>query len=201
MQSLDLAALPAALSWSNEPLDVQTDGNNNLSFAAGPLTDWFYAPAGDRRIDNSPLALFAPPDVHCTLAARVTVDFGATFDAGVLFVHADGERWAKLCFEYAPTGEPMIVSVVTRARSDDCNSVLIDGNTVDLRVYRQQDVLTFHYSTDGERWHLVRHFTIGALDDVKLGFCAQSPTGEGCTVQFADIAYRSVTIADIRSGE
>ena len=97
----------------------------------------------------------------------------------------DDERWAKLCFEYAPTDRPMVVSVVTRGKSDDCNSVYIDDNSVYLRLYREGDRLAFHYSEDGEYWHMVRHFTIGDLQDVRIGFSVQAPTGEGCHWTFA----------------
>ena len=38
------------------------------------------------------------------LSARVTVDFRATFDAGVLLLWLDEAHWAKLCFEYTPDG-------------------------------------------------------------------------------------------------
>ena len=121
----------------------------------------------------------------------MTVGFNSTFDAGVLFIYADDERWAKLCFEYAPTDRPMVVSVVTRGKSDDCNSVYIDDNSVYLRLYREGDRLAFHYSEDGEYWHMVRHFTIGDLQDVRIGFSAQAPTGEGCQVEFSEIGYRA----------
>ena len=180
---------------------METDGVATLSMAAGPQTDWFYDPAGSKRSSNVPVALFAPPDQNCLLSAKVTVGFNSTFDAGVLFLYADDERWAKLCFEYAPTNRPMVVSVVTRGKSDDCNSVYIDDNSVYLRLYREGDRLAFHYSEDGEYWLLVRHFTIGDLQDVRIGFSAQAPTGDGCQVEFSEIGYRAGMLSDIRSGE
>lgn len=197
----NLTALPAPLSWLNQPSHVKTDSAHSITITAGAKRDWFYDPASDKRTRNAPVALFSPPDDNCTLSAKVTVEFAATFDAGVLFVYADEERWAKLCFECAPTGEPMIVSVVTRGSSDDCNSVVIDGTTIYLRLYRRGDVLVFHYSHDGRYWHMVRHFTIGSLENAQIGFCAQSPTGWGCQVHFAEIKYQCVTLTDIRSGE
>ena len=84
----------------------------------------------------------------------------------------------------------MIVTVVTRGFSDDCNSVLIDGNTVYLRVARIGTAFALHYALDGRYWHFVRYFTLGALENLQVGFLAQSPTGEGCRVRFSEIAYR-----------
>ena len=145
--------------------------------------------------------MFSPPDQNCLLSAKVTVGFNATFDAGVLFVYADDQRWAKLCFEYSPAGKPMIVSVVTRGISDDCNSLSIDNNSVYLRLYLQGDRMAFHYSEDGDYWNMVRHFTIGDLERVRIGFSVQAPTGKGCRAEFSEISYRAALLADIRNGE
>ena len=57
----------------------------------------------------------------------------ATYDAGVLTLRRRDDLWAKLCFERSPQGEPMVVSVVTRGVSDDCNSFVVDGRSVWLR--------------------------------------------------------------------
>ena len=201
MVTVKLSALPNVLTCNNEPKLLETNGVNTLSMAAGPKTDWFYDPAGRKHSSNAPVALFSPPDESCLLSAKVMVGFNSTFDAGVLFIYADDERWAKLCLEYAPTDKPMVVSVVTRGKSDDCNSVYIDDNSIYLRLYRQGDRLAFHYSEDGDYWHMVRHFTIGDLENVRLGFSAQAPTGEGCQVEFSEINYRAGELSDIRNGE
>ena len=201
MVTVKLSALPNVLTCNNEPKLLETNGVNTLSMAAGPQTDWFYDPAGRKHSSNAPVALFSPPDESCLLSAKVMVGFNSTFDAGVLFIYADDERWAKLCLEYAPTDKPMVVSVVTRGKSDDCNSVYIDDNSIYLRLYRQGDRLAFHYSEDGEYWHMVRHFTIEGLQNVRLGFSVQAPTGEGCQVEFSEINYRAGELSDIRNGE
>jgi len=201
MVTVKLSALPDVLTWNNEPKLLETNGVNTLSMAAGPQTDWFYDPAGRKHSSNAPVALFSPPDESCLLSAKVKVGFNSTFDAGVLFIYADDERWAKLCLEYAPTDKPMVVSVVTRGKSDDCNSVYIDDNSIYLRLYRQGDRLAFHYSEDSDYWHMVRHFTIEDLQNVRLGFSVQAPTGEGCQVEFSEITYRAGELSDIRNGE
>ena len=135
------------------------------------------------------------------LRARASAAHGATFDAAVLVVHADERTWAKLCLELSPQGRIMVVSVVTRGESDDCNSVVVDG-PVWLRVSRLTRAFAFHYSPDGTEWHMVRYFSLG-LDEqapVEVGFLAQSPTGAGCTATFTDIAFVPELLADIRSG-
>ena len=95
----------------------------------------------------------------------------------------------------------MVVSVVNKGMSDDCNSVVIDGNQVYLRVARVGGTFAFHFSTDGRFWHMARYFSLGELDDLKVGFSSQSPRGEKCTTVFSEIAYRLETLKDLRSGE
>ena len=201
METVKLSILPGVLTWLNKPELAETNGVNTLSMVAGPRTDWFYDPAGRKHSSNAPVALFSPPDENCLLSAKVKVSFNSTFDAGVLFIYADEERWAKLCLEYAPTKKPMVVSVVTRGKSDDCNSVYLDDYSIYLRLYREGDRLAFHYSKDGGYWHMVRHFTIGALHNVRIGFSVQAPTGKGCQVEFSEIDYRASELLDIRNGE
>lgn len=201
MTPTTLGALPGRLSWRNDPIEAAVEAADRLSIATGAGTDWFVDPAGTAVKSDAPVAFFTPPDATFRLSARVTVNFAATYDAGVMLLHIRDDLWAKLCFEYSPQGEPMIVSVVTRGASDDCNSAVIDGHSVYLRVYRQGNVLAFHTSLDGQVWRLVRYFTLGPLDRPRVGLSAQSPTGPGCQVVFGDIRYEPQAIGDLRSGE
>ena len=54
----------------------------------------------------------------------------------------------------------MVVSVVTRGVSDDCNSFVVDGASVWLRVARVGSAFAFHASTDGSNWSFIRHFAL-----------------------------------------
>lgn len=94
----------------------------------------------------------------------------------------------------------MVVSVVTRGVSDDCNSFVVDGNAVWLRVARMGAAYAFHASTDGRNWRFVRHFVLDPNGEPSLGFAAQSPTGDGCAVRFERIAFEPARLADLRSG-
>ncbi len=172
-----------------------------MSITAGPQTDWFVDPAGTYCKDNAPCALFTPPDPEFLLSARVSVGFGATYDAGVLQIRVQDDLWAKLCLEYSPQKRPMVVSVVTRGVSDDCNSVEIDRPEIFLRVARTPRTLAFHYSLDGLYWNFVRYFTLGPMDGLRAGFAAQSPAGVKCTAVFTEINYRPDTLKDNRNGE
>jgi uncharacterized protein len=200
MTSINLPTVPVSLSWSIEPVAWHLDDTQTLHITAGPETDLFIDPQGTNEKLNAPRLMFQP-DSEFTLSARVTVDFGSTFDAGVLCLYASDICWAKLCFEYSPQQQPMIVSVVTNTRSDDCNSVTLTTNTTYLRVTKIGPAFAFHYSLDGTYWQLVRYFTLTHPHAVQVGFIAQSPTGSQCTAAFSEIHYVTHPIQDIRSGQ
>ena len=170
--------------------------------SAGSQTDLFADPQGAAPVDASPRLLFEP-EGDFIFSAKVSLKFRSTFDAGVLLLYQRETSWAKLCFEFAPEGYPLVVSVVTRGVSDDCNSLMVDENSTHLRVSRIGEAYAFHHSLDGDYWHLVRVFRLGSSTDaaVQLGFSVQSPKGEGCTAIFSKLSYRAETLRDIRSGE
>jgi regulation of enolase protein 1 (concanavalin A-like superfamily) len=142
--------------------------------------------------------LLGSVDGDYQLRARVTVAFASAFDAGVLMLHVDNRTWAKLCFEWSPDGEPMVVSVVTDGVSDDANAFVVDGDDVWLRVSRLGRAIAFHASRDGAKWTLIRHFALRG--EPRLGFEAQSPTGGGCTARFEQIQLSPTRLADLRDG-
>ncbi len=195
---VEVPALPALLRAINAA-ESWTVSEDALSLTAGEKTDWFIDPAGETVVGNAP-ALVMPVEDPWMLRARVSAAHAATFDAAVLVVHADERTWAKLCLELAPDGRVMVVSVVTRGESDDCNSVPIVGDSVWLRVSRLGRAFAFHYSADGHGWDMVRYFGLGEIGPVEVGFLAQSPTGEGCEATFRDISFVPEALADVRSG-
>jgi regulation of enolase protein 1 (concanavalin A-like superfamily) len=202
MTTLTLPSIPATCNGKNDPVDWSIGPDHSLRITAGAKTDWFVEPSGSTWVStNAPAALFAPPDEHFLLSAKVTVRFASTYDAGVLMLYGRDDQWAKLCFEFSPQNQPMIVSVVTRGLSDDCNSTVIDGNAVYLRVARMGAAFGLHYSLDGKYWNMVRYFTLGKAENLRAGFEAQSPTGEGCSAVFTEITYRPDLLKDMRTGE
>jgi regulation of enolase protein 1 (concanavalin A-like superfamily) len=193
-----LDGLPFALQWLGTPLAQSIDGGT-LRITAGPRTDWFVDPAGAEPSVNAP-ALLGSLEGDFVLSARVEVDFKQTYDAGVLALWHDGTTWAKLCFEYSPQGQPMVVSVVTRGVSDDCNSIVVAGRSVWLRIAHIGRACAFHASTDGDFWQFVRYFGLGEGSALSVGFEVQSPLGEGCTARFTDVHFSPTTLAELRDG-
>lgn len=169
---------------------------------APPGSDWFADPAGEVPPARSgPTLLARPGDRDFRLSAKVVPQFTATFDAGVLFVWADSDRFAKLCFELTPQAQPMIVSVVSRGVSDDANAMTVEDDGVYLRVSRTGPVYAFHSSKDQRHWSMVRLFTLGGdIESHRVGFEVQAPTGEGCAARFQDVSLTFDPLVDPRDG-
>src|SRR5471032_211863 len=150
MEPGSLLGLPFPLTWLRVPERWEIAAGA-LTIQAGGQTDWFVDPAGEAEPMLNAPALVGAVAGDFTLQARISVEFGSTFDAGVLMLHADDRCWAKLCFELSPQGLPMVVSVVTRGSSDDCNSRIVEGGGLWLRVARLGAAFAFHSSSDGHR--------------------------------------------------
>jgi hypothetical protein len=201
MAALNLPGLPFSLSPEGDPPTGCRILSGDLILTGAAGTDLFIDPAGPAApLPDAGRLVGLPPAGDFTLRAQVSVEFASMYDAGVLLLWAGPAHWAKLCFEYSPQQVPTAVSVVTRQTSDDCNSFEVNGNTLWLRITRSGDAWAFHASTDGEWWRLLRYFSLGPDGPVRVGFLAQSPTGEGCAATFAQIAFGTGAPSNLRDG-
>ncbi|MCK9868843.1 DUF1349 domain-containing protein [Nocardiopsis dassonvillei] len=201
----NVPGLPFTLSPSSEEAWTVEEETGAVKAAATARSDLFIAPDTDPGDDaattlNAQTLLGVPPEGDFQFSARVTVDFASAFDAGVLLLWIDDRHWGKLCFEYSPDREPMVVSVVTRGVSDDANGFTVDGRTVWLRVSRIGRAFAYHASLDGTAWRMIRFFAVDAAASARIGFEAQSPTGDGCAVTFDHVRFTGERLAELRDG-
>ena len=189
-----------SLTWSNGTGSAQLTSDGTLLVSAAPGSDWTNDALGGPQQHAATLLGFTPTEAF-SLSAQVRVE-GArtTFDAAVLAVWGDQDHWAKLCFEFSPQGQAMVVSVVTNDFSDDCNSVIVPNGQVFLRVARTGPGWAFHSSRDGIAWDFVRVFRLAFAGRVSVGFMAQAPMGQTCVAEFDRIEYRSALPIDLRNG-
>ena len=176
---VQLPGVPFELFWEVapehwEPVVGSASRESGVLIEAGPQSDLFASPDDLEPSLDAP-RLIGVPDSRFQLSALVEVEFASTFDAGVLLVWANERSWAKLCLEYSPAGQPMVVSVVTRGLSDDANSRDVEGSGTWLRISRSTaGSYAFHAATDGVHWSLIRHFQLdtGPDDVARVGFLA-----------------------------
>jgi uncharacterized protein len=184
-----------------------------VTVSAQPHTDIFIDPGNGSADAGAGAALNAEsllnaatllgdmPEGDFQFSARVTAGFASAFDAGVLLLWLDERRWGKLCFEFSPAGEPMVVSVVCRGVSDDANAFTVAGRSVWLRVSRIDRVYAYHASDDGRTWQMIRVFVLDEeTSRDRIGFEGQSPTGNGCSVTFDEVRFLPERLAGLRDG-
>jgi regulation of enolase protein 1 (concanavalin A-like superfamily) len=63
------------------------------------------------------------------------------------------------------------------------------------------DTFSLYFSRDGKSWSLVRGFRLEKTDALRVGFSAQSPVGEGCSVKFSEIKLERRAPKDWWTGE
>jgi regulation of enolase protein 1 (concanavalin A-like superfamily) len=174
-------------------------GENRLEIKALPKSDYFIDPSGEKKILNAPY-FYTEANKDFILKAKVSRSFVSTYDACVLMVMSSEDCWVKLCFELTDLGTNAVVSVVTNGVSDDANGVNIQGDTVYMQVAKKGDLFALHYSLDGRDYKMVRYFRLTMKETFKLGFVAQSPTGEGGDCIFEEIQLSYEPIKDLRKG-
>ncbi len=185
--------------------DASIDAEAGAVVVTAPAnTDLIADPVSGSLTRGAPVLAAPAPEGDFVFSARVTVPGErSTYDAGVLALYVNERRWAKLCFEYSPEAEAMVVGVVTNGFSDDSNGDVIEADTVHLRVSRLGEAFAFHHSPDGVRWRFLRVFRLGTTDELEglhLGLAAQAPLGQGRVAEFASISLEERRLADLRDG-
>lgn len=191
--------IPHLMTWDNKPMQFSFV-NGVMRIKAGAKTDMFRDPNVTYNTDNAPKLLFEA-DSDFVLSASIQHSFINKWDGGALVLFEDSLNWIKFCFEKDYTGARRVVSVVTKDISDDCNSAEISKNIVYYKIAKAGNVITLYYSADGKKWLLIRHLQFNNQKKIRVGFLAQSPTGNSCEVIFSNIRYSAKRINDPYTGE
>ena len=86
--------------------------------------------------------------------------------------------------------------ITRRSRGD------IDGqDALWLRVCRVGRAFSFHYSKDGEYFHMTRCFLMPSCKAINVGLLAQAPTGSGGERIYEHLTIDYKTVKNIRAGE
>ncbi|MFJ4161365.1 DUF1349 domain-containing protein [Microbacterium testaceum] len=196
---LSLPDLPD-LHWTGVEGDARVDDRGALTLTSEGGVDWTNDATGGPAQHAATALAFAAPEGDFTLSARVRVTGErSTFDAGALALWSGPQRWAKVCNEYSPQGDSMVVSVVTNDFSDDANGAVFATDAVFLRIARIGPAFAFHSSLDGESWPFLRLFRLDAdPSTLSVGFLAQAPMGSGATAVFDEIRFDRSSLHDLR---
>lgn len=191
--------------WMNQS-EIRKDGTR-IEIMATPQSDFFCNSGSVSEEGITPETLSNAPyyytevDGDFVLRVKVSHDFKDIYDSASVMVMVDLQNWAKACFEKTDFGTHAAVSVVTkRGESDDANGCNLEGSTAWLKVCRVKNTFSFHYSTDGEHFYMMRFFSLPVEQSVKVGLLAQAPTGNGGVRVYEDLTLENKTVRNIRYG-
>ncbi|WP_372660875.1 DUF1349 domain-containing protein [Cohnella sp.] len=187
----------SGLSWINEARTWSLIEGHPLILTAPQHADFFNDPSLGSIVSTAPF-LYARVQGNFVASIQLSVDMIAQCDSGCLMMMSDELNWAKICFEFM-NKVPTVVTVVTRTKSDDCNSKAVAVTAPFFRLTRFGNCFAFHYSEDGDQWELVRYFSMEVPNELKVGLVAQSPFGSGCTVFFHSFETNSNVNDDVRT--
>lgn len=193
--------------WINQgEINIQGD---RIEMQAPALTDFFCGGETSSEEGILPESLCNAPyfftweENDFVLTVRVSHAFKDTYDSASVMVMQDMQNWAKCCFELTDFGTHAAVSVVTKnGESDDANGCDIEGQEyLWLKVCRVGRAFSFHYSRDGEHFHMTRYFLLDERKAVRVGLLAQAPTGNGGSRIYEHLTIEHRTVKNIRAGE
>ena len=191
--------------WLNES-SIEKSGNKIIIMAPGK-TDFFRGAGGKCEEGFLPNALSNAPfyyteiEGNFVIKSKVSHEFKDVYDSASLMIMKDLECWAKACYEYTDFGTHAVVSVVTNGFSDDANGCNLEGNTAWLQICRVDNNFAIHYSTDGEKFYMMRFFTLPAGPIMKVGLLAQCPLGNGGKRIYENLTIEKKTVKNIRAGK
>ncbi|MGI6239684.1 MAG: DUF1349 domain-containing protein [Christensenellales bacterium] len=190
--------------WLNEGTARFEEGA--LVIDAPPSSDFFNGGDASATSEELPQNLNNAPFYYTEAAgdfvmrAQVSLAFQDNYDAATLMLMENLDIWAKACFEQTDFGTRAVVSVVTNCVSDDANGCNVDTDHVWLQAVRVGNSFAFHYSLDGERFDMMRFFTLPVGETIKVGLVAQAPIGAGGARVFRHFSLEKKTVENIRSG-
>lgn len=201
-QDLTTLAMPWPAVLEHKVVACRVEDPATLVMSAPAGSNIFLSPDGGFHADNAPRVLFKPEGPFI-LTAKIQPEFREKWDGGVLLIYNDAEHYAKFCYEADYRNTPRIVSVVCNERGDDCNSAPVSGGAVYYRIAGSsaKESFAFYASADGRTWYLIRTFRLTRIDNLRVGFSAQSPAGAGCTVRFSEIKVERREVKDFWNGD
>ena len=199
-ESIKVPGIPKNVTWDIKPRSYKILPTG-IEITAGRETDFYCFADGSYYVNTAPKLLFTP-DTDFIFSAKLKPDFKSLYDGGAILVYSDTLNWAKLLFEKHDDGTYGLgASFVSEKRGDDSYHVTANGNEVYVKVAKSGNIFCFYYALDGKNWKLLRTIPYHKLVNMRIGFYAQSPKGESCTVAFEDIQYKAQKFTNFFTGE
>ena len=170
-------------SWLNPPENWSADGAQ-LRVTTNEKTD-FWRKTSYGFIRDSGHFFGTEVDGDFTAQLHVAAQYSALYDQAGMMVRVDAQNWIKCGVEFSD-GQLLLSSVLTLDKSDWAVSTapaMPDGFW--LRVTVAQGVIRVQYSTDGQRWPLLRLAPFPTASRYLVGPMCCTPERAGLEVVFS----------------
>lgn len=188
---------PPAWTADGDALQIRTKGNTDFwcrTFADQLSPEdykTFGLPPGVYVRDNGHF-YYEPVSDEFVATARVSGDYNSQYDQVGLMVRQDADTWLKASVEvvygmwadrYPYSNPAYLISCTLTQNGWSEWSVLPESadnpSVVWIRVTREGPTYYVDYSVDGERFELIKVFSLPNAAEVMVGRYASSPAGDG----------------------
>ncbi|WP_219117821.1 DUF1349 domain-containing protein [Janthinobacterium sp. UMAB-56] len=173
-------------SWLNPPQTWSADGAQ-LRVTTDEKTD-FWRKTSYGFFRDSGHFFGTGIDGDFTAQLHVAAQYSALYDQAGMMVRIDEQNWLKCGVEYAD-GQLLLSTVLTLEKSDWAVSMapaMPEGFW--LRVTVEKGVIRVQYSTDGERWPLLRLAPFPEASSYRVGPMCCTPERAGLEVVFSQFS-------------
>ena len=174
-------------SWLNAPEKYMLDAAQ-LRVTTDANTDFWRTTAYGYIRDNGHF-FGTPVDGDFTAQLHVSAQYAALYDQAGLMVRIDEKNWIKCGVEFSD-GQLLLSSVLTQEKSDWAVSIapaMQEGFW--LRVTVEKGAIRVQYSTDGQRWPLLRLAPFPAAARYLVGPMCCTPERGGLEVVFSQFSH------------
>jgi regulation of enolase protein 1 (concanavalin A-like superfamily) len=172
------------VKWYNEP-NSWLEEDDKLNVTAEPKTDfWRKTHYGFIR-DNGHFR-YVDQSGDFFASVEISANYHDQYDQAGLMLRVDDEKWVKCGIELVD-GIHYASAVVTDDYSDwSCAPLTSVPKSVKVRLTREDDVITVHFSIEGGPERLVRQSRLDMDKQVQIGMMCCSPDGSGISAEFHD---------------
>ena len=175
-------------SWLNAPEKYTLDAAQ-LRVTTDANTD-FWRTTAYGFIRDSGHFLGTPIDGDFTAQLHVSAQYAALYDQAGLMVRIDEKNWIKCGVEFSD-GQLLLSSVLTQDKSDwAVSSAPAMPHGFWLRVTVEKNAIRVQYSSDGQRWPLLRLAPFPAAARYLVGPMCCTPERGGLEVVFSQFSVR-----------
>lgn len=177
---------PGSAKWENAPKSWKQTGSSLVEEVPAGTDYWRTTHYGFVR-DNGPFR-YEMQSGNFEAKVRISAKYRELYHQAGLMIRINEKNWIKTGIEFV-NGHQNVSAVVTRDFSDWSVLPRTDNPaSIWMRMQRFNDTVQISYSTDGQKWSMIRLAYFPAQVPVKIGMVAAAPGKQSFEVHFDDFS-------------